>query len=106
MTYNRDDRYKDCRPVTLCGRKVWISERGGYGSTLKEIWVHLSPWQPAALYLKGSSLTDGDEASNWAYLEDCCRAAIAWPRVPMSKELEHIWHAENDWPKVGKAAAL
>lgn len=101
MTYNHNDRYEDCRPVTLCGRKVWISERGGYGGTLKEIWVHLSPWQPAVVYLKGSSLTDGDEASNWTYLEDCCRAEIERAR-PMSKKLEQIWYAEHDWPKVGK----
>lgn len=104
MTYNHNDRYADCRPVTLCGRKVWISSRGGHGGTLKEIWVHLSPWQPAVVYLKGSSLTDGDEVSNRGYLEDQCRAELEWV-WPMPKKLEQIWDAENDWPKVGKPGA-
>lgn len=89
----RAGRYQDCKPKMLCGRKVWIAERGGT-SSLKEIWIHLSPFKRAALYLKGSSLTDGDAASNLAYLERLCRDTIE-QAAPLSRRLEEIWNADT-----------
>lgn len=83
----------NCKPRMLCGRKVWVAERGGDDrGSLKEIWVHLSPFMPAAVYLKGSSLTDGDDDS--AYLEGLCKEAIE-RAIPLNQRLEEIWDADT-----------
>jgi hypothetical protein len=74
---HQERRYAGCVPATICGRKVWIAQRGGYGSSLKEIWVHTNPCDKAVIYLKGSSLTEGDAASNWEYLEFLCAEKLS-----------------------------
>lgn len=83
-------RYKGCKPEIIRGRKVWVYRRSG---GLPEIWVHASPWLEAPIYLVGSSLTEGDEAANQEYLEQCCRSVSEWPAMP--KWLEKIWDEDK-----------
>ena len=82
-------RYQGCTPTILCGQKVWIAERGGYGGSLTEVWIHFSPWIPAAIYLKGSSLTEGTPESNREYLEGIVRDRISGHK--MSAKMERVW---------------
>ena len=89
-------------PVMLCGRPVWVSEDGGYGSNIKRVWIHTAPGRDAALTFAGSSLIEGDQKENLAHLEGLCRSYIeSLPPIPAT--LRKRWEsdvanrAKPDW---------
>lgn len=87
------ERYAGCMPATLCGRKVWIAERGGHPGALKEIWVHIDPYTKAIAYLTGTSLTEGSATENIEYLESLVSDKLAKQR-PITRRLSALWDAD------------
>lgn len=88
---NRNKRYAGCVPTVLCGRRVWIAERGVYGS--KEIWVHADPTRRAVAYFRGSSLTEGTETENRKFLEILvCKNLASLP--PITAHVNKLWEEE------------
>ncbi len=89
--YDHRERYTGCYPTMLCGRKVWLVTRGMHD--VPEIWVHTSPWRRPIAYLVGTSLTEGDEAANTAYLESLVAKKLLRCKA-ISGRLEQIWDDE------------
>lgn len=81
-------RFQGCEPIILCGRKVWVAQRGGYVGSPKEVWLHFSPFEPAVIYLKVSFLTGNDTVTD--FLKHLCREAMA-AAPPLSQFLEDVW---------------
>ena len=89
--HNRSRRHSDLIPVMLCGRKVWIARRN---SGVPEIWIYAAPSDRPVQHLRGTSLTEGNDASNLAYVESLVIGMLtALP--PLTPALDSLWDEEQ-----------
>ncbi len=112
MSYKNKSRRTSINavPTMLGAYKVWIDRDN---RSVPQVWVHVSPWQTATIYHKGTALLDGTQRENEEFLLSISRAAIedAIKKLtkPQREALERLWQedvAERDVDNSYYAARL
>lgn len=93
MVDQTSKRWDLCQPEIILGRKVWVARRGFHGSSIPEVWIHVSPYHKHIAYIKGRSLNDGTAEQDADYLATLVSDKIK-DLPPIAPRLEEMWDEE------------